>query len=513
MNHQLQHFLIVLLFITTTLIAQEGQKRVLVRNFVSATLDSSEIITVTNFFANELRQFPEYRVISFDEVTALADQYGSTITLDCDDDQCLEAIAGAIDAPFIVKGEINVVGSRYIVNMSMLDVVKATTIISVSEVFGSIDEIVDQLPKLASGFSHLEGGERLLHLAENGDALAELYVGLCNLFKDLGSEGIPSQEFLFDELGIDSTENNEYYLYFTDLLNDTLYIGSFENGLDMLTRSANSGNTSSMAMLGAIYSDGWPEHITTDYSKGFYWFTLAANNGNESAMINLGKMYKYGDGVTQDSIEAEQWFRDGTRTLLQSAENDNLDAMVKLASIYRWDTRDSNRAIHWYKKAAESGSVRAMSALGSIYNGENDSESFRWYLEAAEHGDVKAMTSLGHNYSLGKGTVEDDAEAVRWFRKAALEGDAYGMDRLAWMYQHGDGVTKNYSEAIYWYREAIRNGEVSSMTRLAFMYHWGYGVSQDIETANDWYRKAAEAGDRRGQSYCDRNGIDWLIEL
>ncbi len=145
----LRSLIIFTLIISTTLVTQAEEKRVLVKNFRSSTLDSNEIKPLTNFFANQLRQFPEYRVISFEEATALADQYGATVTMDCDDDQCLEAIAGAIDAPYIVSGEIDKVGSQYIVNVSMLNVYEATTVEAVSEMASSLDDAIMMLKTIA----------------------------------------------------------------------------------------------------------------------------------------------------------------------------------------------------------------------------------------------------------------------------------------------------------------------------------------------------------------------------
>ncbi len=149
--YKLRYFLpLVIMLISLSLFAQDEPSRVLVRNFRSSTLDTNEMKTITNFFANELRKFPDYNVISFEEATALADQYGATITMDCDDDRCLEAIAGAIDAPFIVNGEINNIAGRFIINISMLSVYEATTVKAVSEIAPDLGASIDLMGVIAA---------------------------------------------------------------------------------------------------------------------------------------------------------------------------------------------------------------------------------------------------------------------------------------------------------------------------------------------------------------------------
>ncbi len=147
-NHHL--LLLLVLTISLSLFAQDDPNRVLVRNFRSSTLDTNDMKTITNFFANELRKFPDYNVISFEEAAALADQYGATITMDCDDDRCLEAIAGAIDAPFIVSGEINDIAGRFIINISMLSVYEATTVKAVSEIAPDLGASIDLMGVIAA---------------------------------------------------------------------------------------------------------------------------------------------------------------------------------------------------------------------------------------------------------------------------------------------------------------------------------------------------------------------------
>jgi len=116
----------------------------------------------------------------------------------------------------------------------------------------------------------------------------------------------------------------------------------------------------------------------------------AAEQGLAKAQLKLGSMYYDGDGVPQDYLEAEKWWR----------------------------------------KVAEQGLSIAQYNLGFMYaNGEgvakDGAEAVKWYRKAAEQGDGLALYSLGVMYAEGgDGLPQDAAEAVKWYRKAAEQGYA-----------------------------------------------------------------------------------------
>ncbi|QWV96499.1 sel1 repeat family protein [Geomonas nitrogeniifigens] len=73
--------------------------------------------------------------------------------------------------------------------------------------------------------------------------------------------------------------------------------------------------------------------------------------------------------------------------------------------------------------------------VGYLYDhGEgvpNDSaKAVEWYTKAAEKGSVKAMYRLGVMYSNGVGVEKDDATAIMWFKKAAFKGFVPAKDAV-----------------------------------------------------------------------------------
>ena len=166
--------------------------------------------------------------------------------------------------------------------------------------------------------------------------------------------------------------------------------------------------------------------------------------------------------------------------------------------------KDDEKAVEWFRKAADQGHAEAQAQLGYMYLygygvDRKYYEAIKWYRKAAEQENVSAQVQLGYMYLNGYGVVKDYAEALKWYGKAANQGHPSGMNGLGFMYQNGYGVNKDYAEAIKWYRMAAEKGNVSAKSNIATMYFNGFGVDQDYAEAFKWYREAAEQGEANGQ--------------
>ncbi len=161
--------------------------------------------------------------------------------------------------------------------------------------------------------------------------------------------------------------------------------------------------------------------------------------------------------------------------------------------------RDYEKAITWYRKAAEKGNARAQNVMGNrYYNGkcveQNYVEAVKWYRKAAAQGWVFAQFTLGVCYEKGMGVGQDFAKAVDWYTKAAEQGDAGAQNNLGNCYLNGRGVAQNMGEAFNWYTKAAENGDEVAQYNLGWCYREGTGVETDYAKAIEWYTKAAEQG-------------------
>ena len=115
----------------------------------------------------------------------------------------------------------------------------------------------------------------------------------------------------------------------------------------------------------------------------------------------------------------------------------NLAARLMLGSICEEGNcaqqQDLDKAIYWYKKAADGGLVAAQTALGCLLLRleKQGAEAIAYLQEAAEKGEAKAFEALGTCYYRGFGTRKNHRIAKRWWRKAAALGNLEAKKNLA----------------------------------------------------------------------------------
>jgi hypothetical protein len=106
------------------------------------------------------------------------------------------------------------------------------------------------------------------------------------------------------------------------------------------------------------------------------------------------------------------------------------------AAVKAKEARDFSKALELYQKAAELGSVDAMSACGNMYRQglgttKDNAKALYWYEKAAEHGRSAAQVICGLMYYNGHGTACDLAKSKAWLQKAAEQSEAPRDQELA----------------------------------------------------------------------------------
>ena len=183
-----------------------------------------------------------------------------------------------------------------------------------------------------------------------------------------------------------------------------------------------------------------------------------------------------------------------------------------------YDNQNYDKAIDYYKEAAEQGNAKAQNSLGLMYYygvgvEKNYTEGVKWFRKAAEQGDAYAQYNLGDMYIEGEGVEKNYTEAVKWFRKAAEQGYAEAQNSLGLMYYYGVLVEKNYTEGVKWFRKAAEQGNAVAQYNLGNRYYYGEGVEKNYTEAVKWYRKAADKGHldaqyNLGNRYYNGEGVE-----
>ena len=229
-----------------------------------------------------------------------------------------------------------------------------------------------------------------------------------------------------------------------------------------------------------------------------------SSSQNNSLSMSANEAYK----IAADAYNAKDYDK-ALKYYKYAAEKNDSHAQFRLGYIYdqgKGVTQNYAEAMKWYLKAAEQENANAQSNLGLMYEKgqgvkQDYSEANKWYQKAAEQGNTSAQFNLGLSLYFGKGITQNYTEAFNWLLKAANSGDAASQNNVGTMYQNGQGVKQDYSEALKWYTKASEQGHTSALYNLGLMYAEGTGMkSQNIAEALNCFYKAAQKGHEKAKA-------------
>jgi len=151
-----------------------------------------------------------------------------------------------------------------------------------------------------------------------------------------------------------------------------------------------------------------------------------AENGDIQTQYKLGGYY-WGNGFIRDKEKAEFW-------LLKAAEQRLSEAQYQLGVLYNhailFKKNPNEKALtwskieYWWLKAAEQENIYAQYMLGVKYDSSNkdndsiikkdDEKAVYYFKKAAENGNDKAQLELGCCYMDGRGVGTDWEKAKFW---------------------------------------------------------------------------------------------------
>lgn len=155
------------------------------------------------------------------------------------------------------------------------------------------------------------------------------------------------------------------------------------------------------------------------------------------------------------------------------------------------------KAIAYFKIAAELGHMLAQMAVGSYYYAINDCyEAIKWISMAAELGNAEALFNMGVFYMEGMGCDQDMELSAKYFHRAARRRHPEAQFAYADLLSNGWGVEQDEKRAMKWFLDAAENGHVEAMYRLGEIYEQGIGTDVNPDAAAKWYDAACNKGHR-----------------
>ena len=212
-------------------------------------------------------------------------------------------------------------------------------------------------------------------------------------------------------------------------------------GLQHITESANSGNSSAQNYLGEFYYDG--ERIEKDLKTAFMWYTLAANQGNIAAKYSQGWCYYMGEGVEKNLKKAYENFNWGSE---------------------KEDSVCQNMMGIFYKEG--------------IHVQINKNKAIKYFILSAEKGDLEGQFNLGMCYKNGFGVPKNIKECKKWLILSSNQGYKNAKQELFELDEFKSMKEKDINKAYIEYCNSLDNNHK--------------GISETIEKENfeedvKWY--------------------------
>ena len=104
-----------------------------------------------------------------------------------------------------------------------------------------------------------------------------------------------------------------------------------------------------------------------DFNTALEKFKPIAEQGDARAQYYLGVLYKFGEGLSQNDVEAEKWFQLASKKLPELAEGGDAVAQFFMGNMYhtgRGIVQNDTEAVKWWTLAAEQGYPNAQNNLG-----------------------------------------------------------------------------------------------------------------------------------------------------
>jgi enhanced entry protein EnhC len=232
----------------------------------------------------------------------------------------------------------------------------------------------------------------------------------------------------------------------------------------------------------------------------------------------LGRMRLYGYGELKNNTLALKHFQ-------LSAEKGYLPAQEIMGGFSLLKEKNLDKALYWYKKAAESNSLNAQMYCGAAYlyglgTKKNTDLAKKYITQAARNGNSTAQYYLAVDFLSTKHAANKKLGLI-WLNKALAQGDLNAQVKLAQLYSEGNGVSKDIAKAKELLKESIAKNYHPAQVALGELAL----EENNIMEARKWFLKAANSQYIPGQIalsqlyfktntslFNPHNGFLWLLK-
>jgi len=185
-----------------------------------------------------------------------------------------------------------------------------------------------------------------------------------------------------------------------------------------------------------------------------------------------------------------------TKTLANSSIIISLLSSVSFASTYddailAFENREFETALQLGLPLAQNQDVDAMTLVGRIYDEGFDQpqKALPWFKKAAELGNAQAQLELAELYEAGDGVPKNIELAISWYEKAAAQD--HDEAQLALALHYLDDLD-DIDEAVVLLERSAQQGNSSAQYRLGLLYLGDQNIKTDKIKAWMYFSMAAD---------------------
>ncbi|MFE6837406.1 protein kinase [Streptomyces sp. NPDC057705] len=241
-----------------------------------------------------------------------------------------------------------------------------------------------------------------------------------------------------------------------------------DQAASLYRRAAEGGDLHSAMRLGALL-----EQEPGGLAEALAWYERAAGRSHEKAPEAVARVRA--ELARAKSSQAKD---------VKSAKAAEVVKSAKAAEVVKGAEGAEAALMHEHEAAARDGQVESMLALAGWHLGaKREQRALTWYRKAAEAGHVHAMVVSAQ---LLARDPKKQAESLDWYRRAAAAGSTYATHWVgSWLKQQG-----NLPDALAHFRVAAAKGNRGAMVEAAEILE---RTAREPE-ALKWYQRAAEMG-------------------
>ncbi|QCK16702.1 tetratricopeptide repeat protein [Mangrovivirga cuniculi] len=206
----------------------------------------------------------------------------------------------------------------------------------------------------------------------------------------------------------------------------------------------------------------------------------------------------------------EKFYEEGNYDAIKvGAQAGMSEAQFFLGKMYangKGEAKDIDKALKYYRKAADQGNAKAMNNIGvQYYSGKNIPQDYAkaiyWWEKASELGNQVSTRNLGVVYRFGRGVDKDLLKASNYFNDAVDNGNYKAYLDLGYMHE---SEMEDYQSAMIYFSYAAKNGVAAGFKEMGDVYRYGKGINRNLSIAKRLYEKAVEEGDTNAKEQLEK---------